>query len=1171
MRIAELDLIAFGHFDGTTLDFGKGQFHLIYGLNEAGKSTALKAIEDFFFGIDVRTTYDFKHPMAKMRIGAVLEDSDGRAIKLTRRKGNTKTLRNELEEALDETVLARLLGGLSRESFRMGFGLNHEDLIRGGKALLAGQGEVGQSLFAAELGNTEVPALLRKLEAGADAIYKPRGSTYALNQALSQYQAAVKEIGDLQLRPSEWEQTQQAVERWREEAARISDEIAKTRGLRDALMRIQGALPVLVRRDHALEEIARLVDHYDLPARFISELREASQDEQKAREASGQAERELRLIDGQLGGIAVDEAILGKAEAIRDLSQGIERYVKNTEHRRDNEVRRLGLVAQGGEEVRKIWRTNFEKAKETLRPKQPDRDRIEDLAERAGVNSERLRNAKEILADIARDERLKGEQLHVLGEPKSPANLKLVVARAQAAGDLESALEEATSRQTTLESERDVRLPKLPLWSGSLDQLERIRVPSHATVSRFQTRLLEAETDRGALLKQRDDAVIKRKESEVRLRSLELAGRVPTEQELESSRAFRDGGWRLIKQVWLHNEHPEAEISEFAKSADLPDAYEAAVKVSDELADRLRREQERVVERARAQADLEGADAELERLKAVIEEAEASVEGTRGEWANEWKAAGIEPQSPAEMAEWLDELSGLGNLAGDMRKAKQEVERLRRLMSAHSAAITDAMVEIDIKPKVAASFAGLLGQAIQVVADLEEQGRRKTQLDADLAELASQRERREEEVSAVEGAIADWQRDWAEAVKVISLPPETTPTTARSALKTLTAFETTVREAGTLDLRVKGMDRDIEDFTKSVMSVAREVAPELTKLSPDSTARELASRLKTAEDAQATKKTLSTQRGRWSDEKEEAERKIAAADEKLISLMTEAQVTTREELAEAAERASELAEWRKQQRECEESLLKMGAGWDLDEFVRRRASIDLEALPTEIQRLDDKLEELDRQHTAAVEQRRDFESKLAAMDGSGRAAEASERAQGLAAIIEDQARDYVTKKLAYAVLKGLIERYREANQAPILKRAGEIFSRITLGAYARLKTEGDDKGQVMLVAVVADGEEKRVEQLSDGTRDQLYLALRLATYQRLNEAGRALPLILDDILVNCDDPRAEATLGVLTEVARDAQILFFTHHDHMVALAHKAVPADVLSEHKLQGPIATVV
>ena len=161
--------------------------------------------------------------------------------------------------------------------------------------------------------------------------------------------------------------------------------------------------------------------------------------------------------------------------------------------------------------------------------------------------------------------------------------------------------------------------------------------------------------------------------------------------------------------------------------------------------------------------------------------------------------------------------------------------------------------------------------------------------------------------------------------------------------------------------------------------------------------------------------------------------------------------------------------------------------------------------------------------------------------------------------------------LAYAVLKGLIERYREANQAPILKRAGEIFSRITLGAYARLKTEETDKGQVILVAVAADGEEKRVEQLSDGTRDQLYLALRLATYERLNEAGRALPLILDDILVNCDDPRAEATLGVLAEVAHDAQILFFTHHDHMTALARKAIPADVLSEHILLGPIAIAV
>ena len=45
--------------------------------------------------------------------------------------------------------------------------------------------------------------------------------------------------------------------------------------------------------------------------------------------------------------------------------------------------------------------------------------------------------------------------------------------------------------------------------------------------------------------------------------------------------------------------------------------------------------------------------------------------------------------------------------------------------------------------------------------------------------------------------------------------------------------------------------------------------------------------------------------------------------------------------------------------------------------------------------------------------------------------------------------------------------------------------------YARLKTEETDKGQVILVAVGADSEEKRVEQLSDGTRDQLYLTAYL--------------------------------------------------------------------------------
>ena len=81
MRIDRLDLLAFGPFTNVVLDFSQGSegLHLVYGPNEAGKSSALRAIRQFFCGIPVRTSDDFVHRYDRMKIGAVLRGRSGRS------------------------------------------------------------------------------------------------------------------------------------------------------------------------------------------------------------------------------------------------------------------------------------------------------------------------------------------------------------------------------------------------------------------------------------------------------------------------------------------------------------------------------------------------------------------------------------------------------------------------------------------------------------------------------------------------------------------------------------------------------------------------------------------------------------------------------------------------------------------------------------------------------------------------------------------------------------------------------------------------------------------------------------------------------------------------------------------------------------------------------------
>ena len=82
-----------------------------------------------------------------------------------------------------------------------------------------------------------------------------------------------------------------------------------------------------------------------------------------------------------------------------------------------------------------------------------------------------------------------------------------------------------------------------------------------------------------------------------------------------------------------------------------------------------------------------------------------------------------------------------------------------------------------------------------------------------------------------------------------------------------------------------------------------------------------------------------------------------------------------------------------------------------------------------------------------------------------------------------------------------------------------------------------------------DGKALELEQLSTGTRMQLYLALKLASLEQYLTTAPPLPLVLDDVLVEWDDERSRVALSVLAECSERVQILLFTHHGRDVAAA----------------------
>ena len=151
MRIEMLHLIAFGPFTENTLDFSNGDFQLVFGQNEAGKSSMLRAIEAALFGIPMRSKDTFLHRGPDLRVGALLKNQNGEEISFKRRKGNKGTLRTlgEPEEILADDALDAFLRGIEQKRFCNIHCIDHEKFRAGGQILLNLDGLAGDSLLAA--------------------------------------------------------------------------------------------------------------------------------------------------------------------------------------------------------------------------------------------------------------------------------------------------------------------------------------------------------------------------------------------------------------------------------------------------------------------------------------------------------------------------------------------------------------------------------------------------------------------------------------------------------------------------------------------------------------------------------------------------------------------------------------------------------------------------------------------------------------------------------------------------------------------------------------------------------------------------------------------------------------------------------------------------------------
>ncbi len=126
-------------------------------------------------------------------------------------------------------------------------------------------------------------------------------------------------------------------------------------------------------------------------------------------------------------------------------------------------------------------------------------------------------------------------------------------------------------------------------------------------------------------------------------------------------------------------------------------------------------------------------------------------------------------------------------------------------------------------------------------------------------------------------------------------------------------------------------------------------------------------------------------------------------------------------------------------------------------------------------------------------------------------------------------------------------RFRDANQPELLRRAGRYLGQVTDGRYDRIEV-GDVGDESFYLREPSGGSLVRVgETTSQGTKEQVYMALRLAVVNHLDSGREPLPIFLDETLVNWDAWRRDRALDLLEQLANERQVFVFTCHPAMAA------------------------
>ncbi|GBQ05123.1 AAA family ATPase [Saccharibacter floricola] len=1118
MRFHDFSLKYYGGFEHKTFSFPTGahDFHIIYGLNEAGKSTLLRAFRDFLFGFHQHTQGEnWKYSTSLIRLGATFSH-DGHTQTAWRRRPATK--RGDFFDEDDATplnpaLLIQAYGQLTREEFFLSWALDHTRLAEGGKEVAHERQNAETTNLARELGNIDnLSDIIASLEKEKSDSWDKKRRNPRIKELIKNYHDTKKALRDATTSPQKLKEAQATVQH--------HNEHYKSLHLQNNTLIEQGNdyahLQALIGPHTSYQEAKRLVDER-AQSFFDKNESETIISLFDARHSSHQQiAKNNALLENrkkELATLGVRPSLLDDEKTLMLLSQ---EALNDAQHQREFQERERTYTKL--DQKRTDLFAHLSLSEESSFPTLAQLKPLSDLLERYAEITARLKERQRTLAYTSPPEELpQAPNIEQLNALKDWLNTAIPYAQLDTEHDtLMSTL--ATQKRSIITS-----LEALAPWTGAFEeadtQLQRLTPPSEEECQNILS-IFNAYTQQAREAVQRAmTAQHAYDRHEQHYQQFSHAPEWVSEATLNEARQKRDyffnkidketfiSSWKGLKDLIHHTDH-------------LADQRFLSAQTDAHLRD-IRRQQELLT------LDIRHAkQEETTALSALQEEQE--------KWNKRLNTAGLPILTPHQFSTWRQQRTAIlarydtyydtqEKMLQLARKRQQLIEQFKAIIPHHKGC--DISQLISISKRNIEELSSEQKHYDHAVREHHSAQKNLITLKANLAD--AERERKE------------WHDEWTQAAQRSGYPLTLSP-------DALPAYQDLIKTQQ--DFQYISEEKQNKESERLKRQQQR------TQLLERHQAASLDALEKTLEAAKRDDKQRDILLKQKKDREEaliELEEDAKILDDRLSRfLLRLPEGSTLDDLLKTAQRDSETAQLATSYHAAKRALLNAGRGRSLDDIIAALGTLDYEQLDEKKALINKENTRLENEKSIVSKQLFHAQQELEQLEKKDEASALAEELQHLKARIEEEAKQYVSLHAQYQLLQHMLYQQKEKLHGPFLSLASTCFSRLTLGEYAELALESDNKGTLTFIGLRPDKQEAvPLPQMSEGTCDQLYLALRLADIHQKLDAGISLPFFADDLFITFDDKRTKAGMELLAELSQRTQVFFFTHQlatlDHL--------------------------